>query len=250
MTEKYLLMNLSIKHILSFVIVVLVFSSVAGAQDCKSRISILTNNPQSVIILNKKAVGKGSVVLELEKGKYALTIREDNLSWNAQIFKDSIFIADCNTSKDLHYNFRNEVYLNSSPVNAGVFHNDSLIGYTPLYINSHDEELELKKQNYQTEKITLNGEKYSVINLKYIGPENGSNFFKTNLFKILLGTAVTLGGTAAYFKLKADDEYEKYNLTQDAAYLDKTDRYDLISGIAFGALQVNFGLLIYYFLAD
>lgn len=228
----------------------LVFSAIAAAQDCKSRISIFTNNPQSVIILNKKTVGKGSVVLELEKGEYALTVREDNLAWNSQIFRDSLNIVDCNTSKDLHYNFRNEVYLNSTPVNAGVFHNDSLIGYTPLYINSLDDQVELKKENYRTEIVRLNGERYSLINLKYIGDENGSSFFKTNLFKILLGTAVTLGGTAAYFKLKADDEYEKYNRTQDAAYLDKTDRYDLISGIAFGALQVNFGLLIYYFLTD
>jgi len=241
-------MNLSIRNII--LLFTVISWTMAAAQDCKSRISVLTNNPQSVIILNNKAVGNGSIVLELEKGKYSLVVREDNLAWNSQIFKDSLIVSECNTSKEVHFNFRDEVYLNTSPVNAGVFHNDSLIGYTPLYINSANSEIEIIKENYKTQRITLNGEKYSVINLEFIGQKNESSFFRTNLFKILLGSAVALGGTAAYFKLKADDEYEKYNLTKDAAYLDKTDQYDLISGISFGALQVNFGLLIYYFLTD
>lgn len=241
-------MNLSTKYIILFF--VLAVSEINIAQDCKSRISILTNHPQSIILLDNKTVGNGSAIMELERGQYTLIIREDKLSWNAQIFKDTLLIADCNSSKELHYNFRNEIYLNTTPVNAGVFHNDSLIGYTPLYINSLSDEFEIKKEHYKPERITLNGDKYPLINLEYVGPGNEASFFKTNLFKLLLGTALTLGGTAAYFKLKADDEFDKYNTTNDPAYLQKTDRYDLISGIAFGALQVNFGLLIYYFLTD
>ena len=33
-------------------------------------------------------------------------------------------------------------------------------------------------------------------------------------------------------------------------FLNKTDRYDLYSGIALGVMQLNFGFLIYKFLTD
>lgn len=243
-------MNSLIKNTFFIILFISLAVSFTAAQDCKSKISILTNYPKSVIFLGEKQIGTGSTVIELEKGKYPITVRENNLSWNSQIFKDTIIISDCSTDKEVHYNFRKEVYLNTSPVNAGVFQNDSLIGYTPLFLSSINGDIEIKKENYKTEKVNLNGNKYSVIDLEYIGPKHVSSFYKTNLFKILLGSAVTLGGTAAYFKLKADDEFDKYNQTKDQAYLDRTDRYDLISGIAFGALQVNFGMLIYYFLTD
>jgi hypothetical protein len=39
-------------------------------------------------------------------------------------------------------------------------------------------------------------------------------------------------------------------MTGNDDYLRQTRRYDLISGITFGAVQVNFGLLLYYFLKE
>lgn len=249
MTERYLRMNLLTK-ISSIIILVFTHSFTLAQDDCRSRVSVITNKPESVILLNGKPAGNGSAVFELAKGKYSIVVRQEKLEWNAQVFRDSVFINDCSVSKDLHYNFRDEVYLTTTPTNAGVFHNDSLIGYTPLYVDTPADEVEIRKSNYNAEKVTLNGNKYSVVNLEYSGPKDEASFFKTNLFKILLGSALTLGGTAAYFKLKADDEYEKYKRTNEAAYLNRTDNYDLVSGIAFGALQINFGLLIYYFLTD
>ncbi|MCB0730702.1 MAG: hypothetical protein KDC88_06685 [Ignavibacteriae bacterium] len=86
----------------------------------------------------------------------------------------------------------------------------------------------------------------SIINIKPKKPK----FIDSDLFLIIVGTSVALGATAAYFKLESDKSYEKYLDTNNKTYLNKTDKYDLYSGIALGTLEVNFGFLIYKFLTD
>jgi len=70
------------------------------------------------------------------------------------------------------------------------------------------------------------------------------------LFKVLLGTAIALGATTAYYKLEADKNFDEYQVTGDPAALEQTDKYDLISGITFVAMQIDFGLILYLFLSD
>lgn len=79
---------------------------------------------------------------------------------------------------------------------------------------------------------------------------NGESFFTSTTFKILIGSAAVLGGISAYFKIKADKKYDDYLNTKKQSTLDEVDRLDLISGISFGLLQINFGYLIYKFLMD
>ncbi len=76
------------------------------------------------------------------------------------------------------------------------------------------------------------------------------NFIDTDLFLVLVGSAVALGATSAYFKLESDKYYDKYLMTNDKKHLNKVDDYDLYSGLALGALEINFGFLIYKFLTD
>jgi len=79
---------------------------------------------------------------------------------------------------------------------------------------------------------------------------NGQSFHETNLFKVLIGTAITFGSTAAYYKIKADKKYDEYLISKDKAILNQVNKYDLVSGISFGLLQINFGYLLYRFLTD
>jgi len=83
------------------------------------------------------------------------------------------------------------------------------------------------------------------INFPY---EKDEKFFNSTLSKILVGSAVVLGGVSAYFKLKADKEFTNYSF--DKNYESSYNTYDTISGISFGLLQVNIGILIYYILSD
>lgn len=77
-----------------------------------------------------------------------------------------------------------------------------------------------------------------------------TNFIDSDLFIIVVSSAIAFGATAAYFKLESDSAFEKFKTTNDKLFKDKTDKYDLYSGIALGALEFNFGFLIYKFLTD
>jgi hypothetical protein len=96
----------------------------------------------------------------------------------------------------------------------------------------------LHKGNINIEKINL------------AHTDMSDDFFKSITFKVLLGSAVLLGGSAAYFKIKGDKKYESYLINKDNSTLNEVNRYDLYSGIAFGLLQINFGYLLYKFIIE
>ena len=144
-----------------------------------------------------------------------------------------------------------EVLLNSSPQDAYVFYNDSLIGNTPLFVQSSFRNLILRKSGYDDTTILFdNIIKGKIVPMNYNGQEKEKSFYQKDIFKILTAGIVVLGGTTAYFKLKADNKFEQYEFSGNSKLLDDTRKYDLISGITFTALQINFGLLLYYFLTE
>ena len=86
--------------------------------------------------------------------------------------------------------------------------------------------------------------------MNYHAPGEEKNFFETDIFKILTAGIIVLGATTAYFKLEADAKYEEYQYSGNSELLDDIRKYDLISAITFTALQINFGLLLYFFLSE
>jgi hypothetical protein len=151
----------------------------------------------------------------------------------------------------LNYYFKDELLLDTDPQDVYVFSNDSLIGYTPLYLRRDFKSLLLEKPDYSSKKITIDDINISEkIKLDFIGDENDGSFYESTIFKVLVGTAMALGAATAYFKLEADNRFEEYKITGDPELLNQTDRLDVISGVSFVALQINFGLIIYLFLSD
>jgi len=76
------------------------------------------------------------------------------------------------------------------------------------------------------------------------------NFIDSPWFKVVVGTAISFGASAAYFKNKANDSDELYKKNGSRKDLDNRNKYDLYGGIALGALELNVGFLIYKFLTD
>ena len=127
----------------------------------------------------------------------------------------------------------------------------SLIGHTPLFLPVNHGSIILRKPGFEEKTVDVDRLRDNVkVKLNFTGERRGENFFGKNIFKILVGGIIALGGVSAYFKLKADDNFDEYQFSGNQYYLDQTHKYDLISGIAFGAVQVGFGFLIYYFLSD
>jgi len=218
--------------------------------DCKSTVIINTNNEEANIFVNDSLVAVGNTTLEMKPGYYEIVIIESISKWGSDVINDSLVIKECNESIELTYNFENRTLLNSVP-DAAVIYKDTLIGYTPILIPLKYENLSLEKTNYRTKNFSLPPVTQSQrITLDYIGKENKQPFIETTLFKVLIGSALVLGSTAAYFKLEADKNFDKYTETRNREFLDQTDKYDLYSGLAFGALQLNLGALLYYFLFE
>ena len=217
----------------------------------ESILYIETNMENSKIFINDDLIGNGNIIVKLEPGSYIVTVREDAKKWNSQIIRDSIYISEDEKNKKLTYTFNDRIFLDTSPQDSRVYAGDSLLGNTPILLNSSLTELSLKKRKYKNKNFSLNEtQKGNPIELDFMGEEKNGTFVGSDLFWTLVGSAVALGSTAVYYKIKADKNYDKYLEFGDKAYLDKTDRQDLISGISFGALQLNLGALIYFILAE
>jgi hypothetical protein len=118
-----------------------------------------------------------------------------------------------------------------------------------MYIPDNTGELTISKTYYIPKVLESNSIiSNQPVRLDFIGKEKKEKFVDTHWFKILIGSAVALGAASAYLKIQADQTYDQYLQEHDKDLLKKTERLDTASGITFGLLQVNFGILIYNFI--
>ena len=247
MTECSERMNSSIKILLIASLCPIAIS----AQDCTAKIFIHTDVENAKLFVDDNFESEGNnFEIKLEQGTYKITIVEDYKKWNAGRIEDTLRIIDCS---DLTFNYvlNNKLLLNSDPQNVYVRESDSLIGFTPMLLENNIQTILLQKSGYE-DKIISQQEIAAGVKpeLQFIGQVKDENFYESTLFKLLVGTAIALGATTAYYKLEADKNFDEYQDTGDPAALDQTDKYDTISAATFVALQIDFGLILYLFLTD
>jgi hypothetical protein len=227
------------------------FSTNIYSQDCEADIYISCDIENVNILIDDNLVGSSKLFEStVSIGKHKIVVLENSDRWNAKTFVDTINVVNCDDIR-LEYTFRSKVLLNSDPPDAIVFSGDSLLGYTPLFIEQSINRLRLEKNGYETKSISysefgLN----NPVKLNFIGEIEDESFVDKTIFKILAGSMLVLGAVTAYYKLEADNSFEDYEITGDPAQLDRTHKFDTISGITFAAFQINFGVIIYYFLVD
>lgn len=222
-----------------------------SAQVCNADVFIKTDVEDANLFVNDKLEGQGKTFeLKLEPGTYEIRIIENYKKWNAARIDDTLKIIDCN-SVSVTYTLQNKKLLDSNPQNVYVKESDSLIGFTPFLLENNNQTLLLQKPGY-ADKIVSSQEISTGIKpeLQFTGEIKGESFYKSTMFKVLIGTLLTLGATTAYYKLEADKAFDHYQVTGDQAVLDQTNKYDLVSGVTFVAMQINFGLILYLFLTD
>lgn len=242
----YLLNSNQFDFFRSIVIVILFFQLSMLAQDCENKVTVRTSSENSAIYINSKLVKYGELDTLLEKGRYIITVSETPQMWNSALKMDTLKLTECGKYENLTYSFEDELYFDTTPQNAAVYHSDSLVGHTPLFIKSSLTNLKIDKPKYAP--VNLDKIKQHRIDLSFVGEKKEFSFIESPLKEIFIGSAFVLGATSAYFKLKANDKYDRYLDTRNETYLEQTNNFDLYSGIAFGTLQVNFGILIYFFL--
>ena len=226
----------------------LMFNISIEAQNCKSLYTIISKG--NYIVVDQKYSAKDILKVNLQKGLHTVVVKRSFRIWDGYNKTDTLDVKDCSGSKTLVYSLPRLSFINSTPQDALVLNKGVSLGYTPLTIPTTKNNIKLYKQNYFPQEISFSN---SLENIRLVPDKtiiHKTNFTDSPWFKVLVGSAVGFGVTAAYFKLKADNRFDQYNKTKDKTFLDETDKFDLISGIALGALEINFGILIYYFFFD
>jgi len=242
-------MSLVTKNIL---LLVIVYSfCISYAQESFTILTIQTNVDSAGLFIDDNFISVGNAFqIKLEPGAHSIQIVENLKKWNAEIITDTIQIEKSG-ELFLNYTFKDQSILNTSPQDVYVFEKDSLVGFTPILLDAGFKELKLEKPDYKSTYITpeeiSNGKMPELI---FTGQPPDQQFYGSTLFTILLGTAIALGATTAYYKLEADNLFEEYKITGNPELVSEVDNYDLLSGAALIAFEVNIGLIIYFFLAE
>ena len=239
------------KNLLQILFLLLVGLNFISAQDCKSNLVLKAESEDLLIFIDNEYLGNGNVETSLSEGLHKIKIKEPGLRWDARTLEKEINITECGKEYNFTFKFDEEYLLETNPSNVWVYSNDTLVGNTPILISKNIETIKLEKEDYKTRILNVNQlSSTDKIHLDFTGELKTKRFIETPFFELLVGTAVGLGALAAYYKIQADQSFDKYEETKEQRYLDDTDKYDNISGIAFGALQLNFGALIYFLLSD
>lgn len=206
-------------------------------------------NKNSVTIINDSIFYSNSFSENYLYGKYKIVVKENSKEWGSESNIFEIILNEENPNFHKEITFSKKNFIDSNPSNAKVILNDSVIGYTPLSLSLNSQNIIIEKDNFKS--VFINPVKeINTVELEKFQLENNNSFLETYLFETLIGTAVALGATAAYYKIEADKKYDDYLKTRDKSLIDKTEKLDLISGISFSLLQINFGALIYLFLTS
>lgn len=235
--------------VINILLIIVLLPVVCYTQDCEVDVKISSGSPKYAVLINNEFVGKGDINAILNLGLYEIKILENKLGWNTRTIIDTINITECDESYEFNYSFEDRIKLSTIPPDTYIFNADTLLGHAPMYLPENISELTISKSYYlprvvEASLITNN----QPIELEFTGKETKEHFVDTKWFKILIGSAVALGVTSAYFKIQADQTYEQYLRERDKELLKKTERLDTLSGVTFGLLQINFGILIYNFI--
>lgn len=235
--------------IFNILLTIVLLPAVCYTQDCDVAVNIFSGSPNHTVLIDNEFAGKGDIKAILNLGIYEIKILENKLGWNSRTIIDTINISECNESYDFNYSFADRIKLSTIPSDTYIFNADTLLGHAPIYLPENISELTISKSYYlpriiESSLISSN----QPIELAFAGKETKQEFVDTKWFKILIGSAVALGVTSAYLKIQADQTYEQYLQERDKDLLIKTERLDTASGVTFGLLQVNFGILIYNFI--
>ena len=221
------------------------------AQTDSTPLLIQTNRDSTGFFIDNKFFGIGkNLTLYIAEGTHTIYLVESIKQWDAEFIKDTIMVEGINQLK-LEYHFKEKILINTIPQDVSAYEKDSLMGFTPAYIESGFTELQLKKLNYQNINVSFSevswGEKPE---LKFTGEPPETPFYGSALFALLLGTAIALGATTAYLKLEADDKFEEYTITGDPELIDEVNQYDVASATTLVIFELNVALIIYFFLSE
>jgi hypothetical protein len=184
--------------------------------------------------------------------------RSDGKQWYSSAITETVIVREGEEIMR-HITFPVVRHVTSVPDGALVTVGDSVVGSTPLFLESSSpgEMITLSREGYESILLPMNDNVHVVLIRNesgssltvspYLVSEEGKN--QTSLY-ITAGTTVLTGAAAAYFKIKADSYYNDYRRSGSSSDLDNVRRFDLLSGISLAASEISFLILTYHLLSQ
>ncbi len=230
-------------------IYLLVLSGNIFCQPCISYLKLEGVKNGNVIVFDDSVYLSANNPLKLTSGRHFVGIKNSLREWTF-INSEIIPVDSCGVMHTRKYEKPDISFFNTVPSDAVVSRGDSILGRTPMYLQGNLYDIIVTKTGYQILKLENNfGAGENPLKLLPAVFENGQDqFLNSRMFKILSGSLVILGGISAYTKIKADNYFDRYQAFGVDSDLRQTRKYDLISGISFGLMQINLAYLVYNFL--
>jgi len=181
-------------------------------------------------------------------------------SWMEVSRVDTVNVS-AGASLTLHAAKTRYIHLTTEPSDADVFVSDSLLGHSPIVLYPIDSlsTYDVSKNGFRRSSFPadeLSGEYHLVLVRDGLQAMPESQYLaippvEKSMTDVYVTTAVTVvaGVSAAYFKIKADNNYSDYLQTGDRANLDKVHRNDLAAGISLAVSQAGVAFLTYLLLS-
>jgi len=232
------------------------------------RISVESTPKGAVVYVDSVLAGTTPLERhEVSVGKHELKVVYPNATSWLNVSKHEII--DVAADADARYTFElgSLLALNTKPAGATVMLRDRELGATPLYYRSPDlisGTLVLKKEGYEQSTISVTPETPfpPLIALKPLAqnideklpdvlPADYENGSSPRWATYAAATSMILSGVlSAYWKDRANSDFDKYVETRDPALLASTQRLDHRSGIAITISHASFAALAYLLLSE
>jgi hypothetical protein len=232
-----------------------------------AQLNIQSDVDSAIVFIDSARVGQTPLVVRgVKAGFHRLKIMHPDLTnWLTGNMHDSIEVQP-GEDRVLRYSFGKRYLILSVPSGAELFIGDSLGGSTPYLLSVQEKEslpsITLKRGGYDSALVNLSEAQRGLVtvSLKKIWtpdnrgdePEQIEAGESHGTFRVYLAGAITVGfgAAAAYFKIQADAQNNRYLQDFSSASQSQVHIYDTAAAISLALAEVGFGFFAYYLLAE
>lgn len=242
------------------------FGQTVSTEVSKGRFTVQSEPSGADVFIDSNYVGKTPVKgFELQEGSHSVKVFYPSVfSWNALTKADTVNIS-AGTSVEKTFELGNLLTVVSNPSGGIVLFQGAELGLTPLYFKTPSRligELMVQKEGFDAKKVVLTGQERMPIALRLQSTE-----LNTSLTDVLpsdyglgasnhwlmyssVSTMIVSGVLSAYFKDRANRDFDIYLSTKDPGALSSTRRLDRYAAISLAVTQLSFVVLTYLLLSE
>ncbi|MBI3586512.1 MAG: PEGA domain-containing protein [Ignavibacteriales bacterium] len=239
------------------------FASIAFGQ-----MNILSEPSGADVLIDSAFVGKTPLRgLALSEGRYVVKVFYPSIfAWNSLVKVETVQVSLVGSTEKF-FELGGLLAVNSVPPGGRVTYQGSELGTTPLYVRSPSRfngELLVQKEGYNEERVALNAQATTplvvrlqpkqfgegVIPADVLSGDHGMGVSNHWLTYTSGASMIVSGVLSAYFKDKANRDFDGFLQSNDPGLLSSTHRLDRWASITLVISQISFAILAYVLLSE